>query len=356
MTLEVIPVPGLGEVGPGSDLAAWIADHVELADGDVVVVSQKVVSKVEGALAPLHPGESVADARRRLAREEARRTVVDAPGVLIVETHHGWVCANAGVDSSNVADGWLARLPDDADASARRIRAGLAVRGVDVGVVVADTFGRPWRRGQTDVAIGLAGVPALRDERGGRDREGRPLEVTEAAIADELAAAADLVRTKASGAAVVVVRGLAWAPDEAASAYELQRPRGEDLFPRGRGMLARDLATGSARLGEPRPGGHGAVGPVGEPVRPADAELVARVAEQAGAVLTEFSGADDRDGGRDDRGEVQGVARSAARTQWRVDGDRVAAGLVVAALRDLGYEVTWGEAADALVVTAAREA
>jgi coenzyme F420-0:L-glutamate ligase / coenzyme F420-1:gamma-L-glutamate ligase len=234
MTIELIPVPGLPEIGEGDDLADLVAAHADLADGDVVVVAQKIVSKAEGALARPRPGEDPAQARRRIAREQATRIVADTDEVLVTETAHGFVCANAGIDASNVPDGALSLLPDDPDASARRIRGRLqALTGRDVAVVVADTFGRPWRMGQTDVAIGVAGLAPIRDERGGADRHGARLEVTEVAVADELAAAADLVRRKADGVPVVVIRGFSWEPDEAATARLLVRPAEQDLFRRG---------------------------------------------------------------------------------------------------------------------------
>jgi coenzyme F420-0:L-glutamate ligase/coenzyme F420-1:gamma-L-glutamate ligase len=255
--ITIIPVTELPEVEPGADLPELIAAAADLRAGDVVVVSQKIVSKAEGALVPLGPDEGVAAARRRLARELAIRIVADTASVLVVETAHGLVCANAGVDASNVRDGWLSLLPADPDASARRLRGGLrSATGLDVAVIVADTFGRPWRLGQTDVAIGVAGIAALRDERGGVDRHGRRLDVTQVAVSDEIAAAADLVRRKADGLPVVVVRGLRYTPvpnhDERASAQALLRPPAEDLFPLGRGGLTATLAApGGGRLTGP---------------------------------------------------------------------------------------------------------
>lgn len=249
--ITLVPVEGLPEIRPGDDLAALVAAHATLADGDVLVVAQKIVSKAEGALVTVPAGIDGTDFRASVVRREAVRIVADAPWTVIVETRHGFVCANAGVDASNVDGDQLVLLPEDPDASARRLRAALAERlGVTVGVVVTDTFGRPWRVGQTEVAIGLAGVPALRDERGGHDRAGRPLSVTEVALADELAAAADLVRRKADGIPVVIVRGLRdGVDDERASARDLVRPAATDLFPRGRGMVAAALAAD-----EPPPG------------------------------------------------------------------------------------------------------
>ncbi|QBI20574.1 coenzyme F420-0:L-glutamate ligase [Egibacter rhizosphaerae] len=362
MSITIEPVTGLGEIQPGDDLAALVSGRAEIADGDVVVIAQKVVSKAEGALVPLGAEEPVAAARRRLAREQAARVVVDTPGVLVVETAHGLVCANAGIDSSNVPDGWLAVLPKDPDASARALRAAFRDQGVDVGVVVTDTFGRPWRLGQTDVAIGVAGVPPLRDERGEVDREGRPLEVTETALADELAGAADLVRTKSSGVPVVIVRGLDCAlSDEGEGAEALRRRATEDLFPRGRGMLAAALAAeegpiapgtveGHGPVAEPGTvGGHGSVAepgavigpeqPTPQPVAGEHLAIVGEVAARAGAELV----------------PVRTGNAAAAPTVRQVRGDRVAAGLVVAALLDLGYAARWRDVDGVLVVEAGEE-
>lgn len=240
--LLVTPVAGLPEIGLGDDLAALIANAADLQDGDVVVVSQKIVSKAEGAVVGVPDAPPGMDPRRVVARAEAAEVVADAPWALIVRTRHGFVCANAGVDGSNVVEGTYTLLPQDPDGSARRLRDRLReIDGSDVAVVVSDTFGRPWRRGQVDVAIGIAGLAPLRDERGSTDREGRMLDVTEAAVADELAAAADLVRTKAAGTPVVVIRGFAWEPVGYATATQLVRDAASDLFARGRGMLAAAL-------------------------------------------------------------------------------------------------------------------
>jgi coenzyme F420-0:L-glutamate ligase/coenzyme F420-1:gamma-L-glutamate ligase len=232
--LTVIPVEGIPEVRPGDALATLIADAAQtqdtpLRDGDCLVVTQKVVSKAEDRLVPLD-AEDLA-ARRQLVESESVRILRRRGDLLISETRHGFVCANAGVDLSNVDEGWAALLPLDADRSARRIRDAIKGNvGVDVGVIVSDTFGRAWRIGLTDVAIGVAGIAAVVDLRGQRDANGRELKVTEIAVADEIASAAELVMGKATGVAAAIVRGLdpAWFRD--ASVRELVRPPSEDLF------------------------------------------------------------------------------------------------------------------------------
>jgi coenzyme F420-0:L-glutamate ligase/coenzyme F420-1:gamma-L-glutamate ligase len=213
-------------------LAAVAEAGETLQDGDVVCVASKVVSLAEDATLELPHDADPRTARRALAHSSAAEVVADAPWVLITRTAHGFVAANGGLDASNVHDGAVLELPADPDASAARLREQLAARtGLDVGVVVTDTFGRPWRTGQTDVALGVAGTPALRDERGATDLDGQVLEVTEAAVADEVAAAADLVRTKGSGTAVVLVRGLPAGP--AGTGADLVRPAATDLFRHG---------------------------------------------------------------------------------------------------------------------------
>ncbi|MDX1658056.1 MAG: coenzyme F420-0:L-glutamate ligase [Nitriliruptorales bacterium] len=237
MTYQVIGLPSTADFGAGDDLAGSLLAALEdagfaLQDGDVVCVASKVVSKVEGRLVPLPEAVDVHEARRMLAREQARRIVAEGAQVLVVETPHGLVCANAGIDTSNVTDGMALLLPDDPDASAAELRSALEeVTDATVGVVITDTFGRPWRLGQTDVAIGAAGIEVLRDERGTRDLHGRELEVTMVAVADELAAAADLVRRKADGVPFVLIRGLE--VTGRGRARDLVRPAEEDLFRRG---------------------------------------------------------------------------------------------------------------------------
>lgn len=232
--LRVFALEGIGEIRPGDDLAGVIAsaaaDQGGLADGDVLVVTQKVVSKAEGKLVPVDPADP--NGHRHLVEEETVRVLRRRGDLVISETRHGFICANAGVDLSNVERGFAALLPDDSDRSARRIRDGIRARAaVEVAVIVSDTFGRPWRRGLTDVAIGCAGIGAVVDLRGTADGQGRELQVTEVAVVDELAGAADLVLGKASGCPVAVIRGVE--PDwlrRGEVRAEIIRPPEEDLF------------------------------------------------------------------------------------------------------------------------------
>jgi len=207
MNIELIPVHGLPEIARGADLAGMICDAVELRHHDVVVVTQKVVSKAEGAMVRIDPDDPLS--HKPLVERESVRILRRRGDLIISETRHGFVCANAGIDLSNVEEGWAALLPEDPDRSARRIRDGIQGRtAIDVGVVVSDTFGRTWRRGVTDVAIGSAGLLPVVDLRGTRDTYGRELQVTEVAVVDEIAGAAELVMGKSAGVPVAVVRGL----------------------------------------------------------------------------------------------------------------------------------------------------
>ena len=232
--LSVIPVEGVPEVVPGAELADLIADAADaqgtsLTGGDCLVVTQKVVSKAEGRLVAVDPDDRIA--RHQLVESESVRVLRRRGDLIISETRHGFVCANAGVDLSNVADGTAALLPVDSDRSAKHVRDALrARRGVDVGVVISDTFGRPWRTGLTDVAIGVCGIAGVLDLRGRPDALGRELQVTEVAIADEIASAAELVMGKSSGIPAAIVRGLdpSWFRDS--SVRELVRAASEDLF------------------------------------------------------------------------------------------------------------------------------
>ena len=234
--LQVLPVAGVPEVQAGDDLAGLIAAAATgeggpgLLAGDVVVVTQKVVSKAEDAMAPIDPEDP--RGHKAIVEAESVRILRRRGDLIIAETKHGFVCANAGVDLSNVDDGWAALLPDDPDRSARRLRDGIQARlGVEVAVVISDTFGRPWRRGLTDVAIGCAGIQAIVDLRGTEDAKGRELQVTEVCVVDELAAAAELVMGKATGTAAAIVRGVdpSWLGRGEVRA-EVVRPPAEDLF------------------------------------------------------------------------------------------------------------------------------
>jgi coenzyme F420-0:L-glutamate ligase/coenzyme F420-1:gamma-L-glutamate ligase len=238
--LRVFPVNGLPEIAEGDDLAALIAERAELTEGDVLVVSQKVVSKAEGRIVrlaevePSREAEALADDHdpRQLEvilRESARIVRARRP-LLISETRHGFVCASAGVDASNApAPDMLVLLPVDPDGSAARLRDRLQeLTGQTVGVVVSDSFGRPFRRGTTDVAIGAAGLETVRDLRGQRDANGYELRSTQIAVADEIAAAAELVRGKTDGVPAAVVRGLDVAGD--GTGADLLLPRDRSLF------------------------------------------------------------------------------------------------------------------------------
>ena len=227
--IQVVPLEGVPEVQPGDDLASLLGDALERAggpaEGDVVVVSQKVVSKAEGRV-------EQTDDHLAVILREARAVRRRRDELVIAETEHGFVCAGAGVDRSNTpGDDWVVLLPRDPDASAAGLRDGLTARfGIAVAVIVTDSFGRAWRQGTTDVAIGVAGMEPLLDLRGEPDARGRPLEATLIAVADELAGAAELVMGKASGVPAALIRGYAVPPGEG-SARDLVMPPERDLFP-----------------------------------------------------------------------------------------------------------------------------
>jgi coenzyme F420-0:L-glutamate ligase/coenzyme F420-1:gamma-L-glutamate ligase len=229
--LEIIPVEGVGEVRPGADLSRLLAQAApDLTDGDVLVVTQKVVSKAEAQLVPIDPGDPAS--KTRIVEGESVRILRRRGDLVISETRHGFVCANAGVDLSNVEEGWAALLPDDPDRSARRLRDGIRARtGADVAIIISDTFGRAWRRGLTDVAIGCAGIRAVVDLRGTADALGRELVATEVCVVDELAAAAELVMGKATGICAAIVRGVepGWL-GRGEVRGEVVRAPAEDLF------------------------------------------------------------------------------------------------------------------------------
>ncbi len=238
--LEVQPVHGIPEVNPGTDLGSLLSDTLtDLRDGDVVVVTSKIVSKAEGRVSP---GTSRDDA----IEAETVRLVAERDSMRIVETKHGLVLAAAGVDASNVAPGSVVLLPDDPDASARRLRRTIGERlGVRIGVVVSDTVGRPWRAGLVDIAVGVAGLTPLVDLRGRVDRYGNQLSATIPAIADEVASAAELVKGKLAGVPVAVIRGLAHLvlDEDGPGAAAMIRPVEEDLFRLGTAEAMRTAVT-----------------------------------------------------------------------------------------------------------------
>jgi len=234
--MEIFGIEGIGEIHAGDDLAALIheasssATDTMLIDGDVLVVTQKIVSKAEDRLVAIDPTDPLS--HKPLVERESVRILRRRGDLIISETEHGFICANAGIDLSNVESGWAALLPVDSDRSARRIRDGLRHRfSVDVAVIISDTFGRPWRRGVTDVAIGCAGVAGIIDLRGTPDALGREMHVTEVAVVDELAAAAELVMGKSTNIPVAVIRGAdpAWLRDGCV-AEEIVRSSADDLF------------------------------------------------------------------------------------------------------------------------------
>lgn len=246
--VDLIGLAGIAEVQPGDSLGQLICDacagqNLALADGDVLVIAQKIVSKAEGRMVVLETVQPSARARelaRELGKEaelievilsESRQVIRTGGRAMIVETHHGFVCANAGVDQSNVGLKQVALLPQDADRSARQIRAEIKRRtGKLVGVIISDSFGRAWRVGTVDVAVGVAGINPIKDERGLKDRHGYELKAAVAAVADELASAAELVMGKRDGVPVAIVRGYDIEIKEEGSVKELLRPEAEDLF------------------------------------------------------------------------------------------------------------------------------
>jgi len=245
--LELIGLEGIGEVVRGDSVgglicAACAREDIALLDDDVVVIAHKIVSKAEGHVADLtkvQPSARAVEIGRQLDKEaelvevilkESRGIIRSGGRALVVETHHGFICANAGVDQSNVGKNIVALLPKDPDGSARRVREEIRDQtGMQPAVIISDSFGRPWRLGTVDVAIGIAGMKAVKDERGLSDRYGYQLKAAVAAVADEIAAAAELVMGKRGGVPVVIVRGCEW-EKEVGSVKDLLRPAAEDLF------------------------------------------------------------------------------------------------------------------------------
>ena len=246
MTLIFEPIDGIGEIESGDNLAALIVEHADLADDDVVVITSKIVSKAAGL---------ATDDKERLIEEQTDRVVATRGGTRIIRTHHGLTLAAAGVDGSNVESGTYLPLPPDPDASARSIRADIRrLSGKRVAVVISDTAGRAWRNGQTDIAIGCAGLLPLESFVGREDTHGNPLFVTAPAVADEVAAAAELASGKLGGRPVVIVRGLPAAlvtDDDGPGAASLVRPESEDLF----GLGSRDAVVEAVTGGQTAPRG-----------------------------------------------------------------------------------------------------
>ena len=243
MPVTISGVAGLPEIEPDTDLVAAIMERAELVDGDIVVVTSKIVSKSEGRTVELDSVTPSDFAERwaivwdkdprvvEIVLRESKRVVRQIGAVLITETHHGFVCANSGVDqSSSGAAGRVVALPLDPDGSARRMRVRFSELGVDVAVIVSDTFGRPWREGQTDVAIGVAGLVPLTSYIGQSDPHGHEFRVQEVCVADELAGAAELVKGNTSRVPAAIIRGVHWDPDDRASMQPVIRESSRDLF------------------------------------------------------------------------------------------------------------------------------
>ena len=228
--IQIFPVAGIPEIEPGDDVAsailAALSSSVDLAQGDVLVVTHKIVSKAEGQFI-----DATDDEAYRAAVEDEAKAIIRRRGDLVItQTRHGFICANAGVDRSNVTGDRAVLLPVDPDRSAHGIRMKInQATGLDIPVVISDTFGRPWRRGQTDVAIGVSGLAVMDDHKGLPDANGRVMEATEIAIVDEIASAADLAMGKSTQVPVAVVRGVDWQPGTG-RATDLVRPPHEDLF------------------------------------------------------------------------------------------------------------------------------
>lgn len=228
--LSIIPIEGIPEISAGDDLAGMIMDNAELEHHDILVVTQKIISKAENRMVQVDPSDPLS--HKQLVLDESVRVLRRRGELIISETKHGFVCANAGIDLSNVPRGTAALLPEDSDRSARRIRDAIKGRGnLDVGVIISDTFGRPWRRGITDIAIGSAGVAPILDLRGTPDALGREMQVTEVCLVDELSAAAELAMGKTTNVPVAIVRG---GDDEwfreGNTVDEIVRSPAEDLF------------------------------------------------------------------------------------------------------------------------------
>jgi coenzyme F420-0:L-glutamate ligase/coenzyme F420-1:gamma-L-glutamate ligase len=251
MNLQILPVQGIGDVTAGDDLAEMITGAAPwLTDGDVLVVTSKIVSKAEGRLVEVPAdGAEREEARQRVLADQTARVVARRGPTTIVQTHHGFVMAAAGIDASNVDKTHLVLLPEDPDASARKLRADLRERGLNVAVVVSDTMGRAWRNGLTDVALGAAGIDALLDHRGQLDPYGNELSLTQMAVIDELSAAAELVKGKCDRVPVAVVRGYGrLTADDGPGARVLIRDAAEDMFGLGTAEARAEGLAEAARM------------------------------------------------------------------------------------------------------------
>ncbi len=349
--LEIHPVAGIGEVEPGADLAALImAAAPWIVDGDVLVVTSKIVSKAEGRLVEVPADGPARDAARdAVVAAETVRTVASRGPTRIVQTRHGLVMAAAGIDASNVTPNRLVLLPVDPDASARALRSALRERyGRRVAVIVTDTMGRPWRVGQTDVAIGAAGVPAIRDYRGERDPYGNELQVTQMAVIDELAGAGELVKGKHDGVPVAVVRGFTGGvaeADDGPGARELVREAELDLF---------SLGTAEARaLG--RADAAALTDPAAFAGTPVDPDLVAAALSAVGAAFVHVTDPGVRDKLRDlaPVGAVEVVVPHvpAGADRWTVAGAGALVHRLRAALAAAGLATAWVDADREAVVS-----
>jgi coenzyme F420-0:L-glutamate ligase/coenzyme F420-1:gamma-L-glutamate ligase len=339
--LEIHPVTGIGEVEPGADLAALImAAAPWIVDGDVLVVTSKIVSKAEGRLVEVPADGPARDAARdAVLAAETVRTVASRGPTRIVETRHGLVMAAAGIDASNVTPTRLVLLPVDPDGSARALRSALRERyGRRVAVMITDTMGRPWRLGQTDVAIGAAGLPPIRDYRGEVDPYGNELQVTQMAVVDELAGAGELVKGKHDGVPVAVVRGYDGADDDGAGARELVREAELDLFSLGTAEARALGRADAATLADP------AVF-AGTPVDP---DLVAAALSAVGAAFVHVTDPGVRDKLRDlaptGAAEVVVPHVPAGADRWTVAGAGALVHRLRAALAASGLATAWVDA------------
>jgi coenzyme F420-0:L-glutamate ligase / coenzyme F420-1:gamma-L-glutamate ligase len=338
--IAILPVTGIGDVRPGDDLAGLITAAAPwLADGDVLVVTSKIVSKAEGRLVPVPVDGPERDAARAaILATQTARTVARRGSVRIVQTHHGFVMAGAGIDASNVDRAHLVLLPLDPDASARTLRAALRERGRDVAVLVSDTMGRPWRTGLTDVALGAAGLEPVRDYRGERDAYGNELSITQMAVVDELCAAAELVKNKADQVPVAVVRGLAvtGTPDGPGAAALVRDPA-HDLFSSG---TAEARADGQRALAVPSD--------VDIAPGPVDTAAVSRAVDLVASPFLTYLAAGVRDKVRDEHPELPGAelvlaaAEPTPRAAFRagVDVHRLRAALAAEGLASAWWECT----------------